>query len=83
MQVTKYNSFFSRTITKRSMRLALSFGLLSVLLLGQQPGTLAGEAMQLPASGPKGPNPVNTQQSTVSGQSASVIQPSLQVNGAY
>ncbi|MGH9619370.1 MAG: TolC family protein [Bryobacteraceae bacterium] len=65
------------------MRLALSFGLLSVLLLGQQPGTLAGEAMQLPASGPKGPNPVNTQQSTVSGQSASVIQPSLQVNGAY
>ena len=66
---------------------------LSILLFGQQqPGTPTSQsiqATQLPASGrtAQSTGMVNTQQSTSAstsqGQSASVVQPSVQVNGNY
>ena len=64
---------------------------LSVLLFGQQqPGAPASsqsssQATQLPASGRNSQSvgTVNSQQSTSQGQGASVVQPSVQVNGNY
>ena len=69
-------------------RTSLANFLLSMLLFGQQPGVLpsqSSQAAQLPASGRQSQSAgmVNSQLSTQYGQGSSVIQPSVQVDGAY
>ncbi|HEX4165087.1 MAG TPA: TolC family protein [Bryobacteraceae bacterium] len=70
-------------------RTTLANLILSILLFGQQqPGVLASQsnqATQLPTSGhnTQSSGTVNAQQSTLQGQGASVVQPSVQVSGSF